>query len=439
MGSFSWWTESQLADLATKLNPSEIAHVREMSSGTVAETLRTFCKSFDDHMVNRVLEGLRASILSDMTVPVTGGIASLQTMIQTVNSDTKSLLEHTQKLPEAIESYRTRPQPAAKVGQNGENQVSDILRTKYRNVEDTSGKTASGDFRVDGRLMIEVKNYRGQVPQAQYDKFIRDVTYSREVTCAMYISSNGVVGGYTSPLHYTVRRIDCSRSIPIAIVSGFEPDLILNTCQLLLAHADVLDNISAAGEVNKSARGEISQMIQECVSDLRDLVTTRDSIQELGEIVSKRLVKISVDLGDLERRFQMRLSKVRSRLSDLLTPEETTSSAVDGSSEAVTKIVTGCKVDRPLAVKFVTSILAARPPGVPQVTYSLRSVNFGGFALHFTSNATSVRLPQSQLTRKRVLELIDVFSTRDYLATPSYFEIPLNEATISDITRICSE
>lgn len=453
----TWWTEDQLATLATRLDPSCLEYIRGMSIDNIISSLRAIAMNAVSPMdaklatlhasIQSDIQSVRNGVLTDLVTtlgnPTLGGIERIQTLIGGIDQTAKSLLEHTQKLPEAIELHKTRPKVAAKIGQIGEAYVADILKSKYSDVTMTTGKTASGDIRVNKRLMVEIKMYKTPVPLKEYDKFVRDIVFCKEVTCAMFVTNTALSSpDYKTPLHYMVKRVDSNRVIPVAIVTGAESQLILNTSELLLTHSEILDSISSTGEVNKTAKSEISQLIFDATADLKDIVSTRETLMELSLTVTKSIQRASADLCELERKFHLKLVHMRNKLNDILDSDaRNTVNFPICDDSTIDTMLNGCRKSKSEAQRILREAIRRaapfNPPPIGPIGYTSKYVSMGTFSLHFTVSNTTFRLPAVSMSRSQKYELMELFTTRDHSVTPDHIEITLDESSVDDIIRHC--
>lgn len=462
--SMTWWTEAQHDAMAAKLSPGELEYVLGMSPDNIITILRTSAAaaivttspleakiqaqiSAIQTTIQSDLQSIRHGVLTDVVNvlgnPVAGGMAQIQALVGGVDRTIHTVLEHTQRLPEAIELHKTRPKTSARVGQIGESAVADILKAKYQDVEMTTGKTASGDIRVNKKLMVEIKTYKNPVPLKEYDKFVRDIIFSKEVTCALFVTSTNISSpDYRTPLHYMVKRIDSNRIVPVAIITGIDEQLILSTCELLLTHSEVLENISSASEVNKTAKSELAQLIFDATADLRDIVSSRESLHELSAVNSRTIQKISADLCELERKFHLKLIHMRNKLNDICSDEgRNIISSPDTDDETLTTMLSGCRKYKVEAYKILKEAFrraaAFNPPPIGPIGYTNKYVSLGTFTVHFTATCTSFRVPVVSMSRAQKYELMEMFASRDYNVTSEHIEIVVDESSADDIIRYC--
>lgn len=443
--SSAWWTPNQLDTIRKSLTSDEYNLISTMSTENIVHILKTTAQVMLSSPLDAKLSGLRTSIISDLVntlgTPITTSVGQLQATLQTIDTKTTELITQTQRLPEAIETHRLRPRASAHVGKLGESDIVDILKTKYQDVVTTASKTAAGDIRVNKRLLVEVKTYKTPVPLKEYDKFIRDIVFSKEVACAMFISTTPVASpDINTPLHYMVKRLDSNRVIPVAIVTGVNPHTILTTTQLLLTHADALDSINGCGEINKTLANEILQLVFDATADIRDLVAARESLSELNSNVTRTIQLVTNDLCELERKFHLRLITIKNKILDMCGEEPTLLRPL-GSPEGteldatLDKLLVGCHVSKVEARRVMKAVITKLPGVSPK--HTSKYVSLGNISLHFAASSTTFRLLTGSITRAKVYELMDIFSTRSYIMAPTHLDITLDDTSVDDIITHC--
>ena len=127
------------------------------------------------------------------------------------------------------------------IGQFGENIVDDVLSEfKDMSIVNSTKKNTSGDFVINGNIIIEVKNYTKSVPTSEIEKLKRDIGANIGIKAAIFIAFGSAITGHK---RYDIEYFG---QVPILFVPNASREGIMWAVILanLLARRAVLCDIS---------------------------------------------------------------------------------------------------------------------------------------------------------------------------------------------------
>lgn len=202
-------------------------------------------------------------------------------------------------------------------GKLAEQFIVDMLRDKFGkdSVADTSKTSKAGDITlvVGGmRTMIEIKNYRSKVSQAEVEKFQRDL-WVRKPHAGLFISLNTEITGIDDEFYIRYERCEGS-IIPCIYMVGRLSDTVYRA--VLLLRQVVL---SKQHLLNDVCRGEVLTGKIDAISDATTALTRyRNDMSENMTAIQKMMCKNWQDITSAECVIRDSVSAI----TEQLTPEE---------------------------------------------------------------------------------------------------------------------
>lgn len=167
---------------------------------------------------------------------------------------------------------------STKIGQIGETTVESILTESFPTYE-FSHREQGGDFILKSpshKFAVEVKNYSRPVPQAEIDKFIRDI---KTLDCdGIFISKGGICG----KTNFSFENVD---GYFIIYIIGFDKTYILAAHSLLLNLPRNSQNIKQFTD----------EEIENIINDYHKMEQTKNMIIQNAQNILNVAMKISFD------------------------------------------------------------------------------------------------------------------------------------------------
>jgi len=213
---------------------------------------------------------------------------------------------------------------SAEKGQIGEDKVLSILKSKFT-VEKVSDQARSGDIHLihkpvglpEIRLLIEVKNYKRDVPKAEVDKFIRDINSDSRLYGAVFISLNTKISGEDySPLE--IKDLDVAgRKVFTAYVVGDNSELLCGSVALLLAQIQQHLRFVKSFEQFQAARyTKLYSCANKAFQTLQGFNQQRQLLIQSRDAAHKSLTGVIDGLSSLETILRQHLDKLLFRLHE---------------------------------------------------------------------------------------------------------------------------
>lgn len=213
---------------------------------------------------------------------------------------------------------------SAEKGQIGEDKVLQILKTKFT-VEKVSDQARSGDIHLihkpvnspEIRLLIEVKNYKRDVPKAEVEKFTRDINSDSRLHGALFISLNTKLSGENlSPLE--IRDIDVAgRKVFTAYVVGDNTELICGAAALVLAQIQQHLRFVKSFEQLQAARyTKLYSCANKAFQTLQGFNQQRQLLIQYRDQTHKSLTSVVDGLSSLESVLHSNLNKLLYKLHE---------------------------------------------------------------------------------------------------------------------------
>lgn len=218
------------------------------------------------------------------------------TVIAQPNNDSDDDIElsdnttHTYSFEEAL-AYSS-----AKIGQMGENEIFESLAARFKFVEKTCYKPHSGDITIkcdQWKVMAEVKSYSAYVPQAQIDKFKRDLRETG-AQAGLFISIRSRIVRMHDDILLTHEHI--GRFVPVIYLimptSAMVNTAVVLLCQLLGA-LEYINSVAAAHEEGIQKLLSIDGIHQDISASRQKL------LDSLGDFTNK-ITTIAGDISNSE-------------------------------------------------------------------------------------------------------------------------------------------
>jgi hypothetical protein len=186
-------------------------------------------------------------------------------------------------------------------GSEGESLVFEYLEKnlpKIYKVVQVNSTGRSGDIVVtcvenNVRLMIDVKNYTGNVPTKEVDKFIRDIEH-RNYDAAILLSLNSRVTGYKAIEFDTVRTPQ--RTVHFGVVVSSSQAVLLEMLELLFAMNEL--RLSTLGDNHEwmiERFGDLEAVAQKIGETRKTLAGAVHTLQQMFNTATEDMIHIELD------------------------------------------------------------------------------------------------------------------------------------------------
>lgn len=279
-------------------------------------------------------EVVAARTLGTPVTPGTVGTLSAQSLA--LRDSIQSSIDQLQiTIMDQMARDRIRSQENAPVrGGAAEDVIESILSTQW-NYERTSSKPHEADFSVrmtlpesskSYRVIIDVKNYRGAIPSAEYDKFLYDIdnTHARG---GIYFAFSGKITGRTRAID-----IDYKGSVPIIIVQNSAPETIHIALYLLQAHFILQERVAHAPDAIDF--DEIEYYAHQAVDQTNALDIAKRHLADVATRNIAELSKIQMELESVSIGLRLHLSKIVQNMDYSLGTDVHEQIATDASRAA---------------------------------------------------------------------------------------------------------
>lgn len=186
------------------------------------------------------------------------------------------------------ESLIARTQNSTIIGQVGENFTLCELNRRFpqAEIEDTHKQTGRGDFILKERdfsMLIETKNYKGNVTKPEIEKFYKDIDTNHDINCGILISlKSGICS--RADFHLEVRdkkpilflhHISSNmENLSLAVILF---KLILSTDSIDLSRKEIEDKLKNSIPVIKRNWNKMRQQIKKFEQDMIECIADQES------------------------------------------------------------------------------------------------------------------------------------------------------------------
>lgn len=194
---------------------------------------------------------------------------------------------------------RLNTKKTADLGKMGEEYVYEVVSRRY-NVENVSKTGGRGDMILDGRILLEVKNYSSVVPTKEVTKYISDVS-STSLSGGLMLSLNtDITGKGGFKIEWQSRG---KGEVPLLYVRSSDERVILSSLEMLNALIEWSERRLLTADDN----------IYETLSMLeRRMKELSDSMSPLIEMINRQRRESNMN-------YEKLLSEVESRRVEILS------------------------------------------------------------------------------------------------------------------------
>lgn len=196
-------------------------------------------------------------------------------------------------------------------GAKAEDQVERALRGKYRYIRN-SKQSHSGDFMVDieiaGKrysILFEIKNYRGNIPSKEYDKFIEDLD-RLGVDAGVYFAYSGYITGEPRSLSVSGGG---ARNVPIALVQNNGVGIIDAVIDLLRVHIALDCSNSRIADID-----EIRSNAMQAMDIVNKLCGVKQNLFTISHRINGDLIGACLDVGSAIDSLRLHLNMIYDRI-----------------------------------------------------------------------------------------------------------------------------
>src|SRR3989344_1386024 len=186
---------------------------------------------------------------------------------------------------------------SVELGQIGEDYVRRIIEKKYK-LEDTRHTGGKGDYCVENKIIVEVKNYSGPVPTREIEKFRRDMIQTNKRGGIMISLGSPIMGKRNFKIEWEKRR---KSEVPLLYIRTKEEELILTSIEILLVNIDVIEKKELECDVReleilKTVIENMRKVIEDIDPMIEDhnkiVVETRKSHEKMIEKLETHRIEI---------------------------------------------------------------------------------------------------------------------------------------------------
>ena len=225
--------KQNFTDKPEKIEKEKIINVNNIPDKYATVEKNNFDKFFDVAM-NSEVEKIN-NIRDDIKLTVHEGF-----------SHTQEKLGKIEQTIDKIEKLFDKPK---KKGNIAENMIFSDLSYVFSNVKDVSGIPHSGDFWVEDKVLIDIKNYTSTVPTTEVVKIKDDICKNDNIYCGILISINSDISKHHI---FDIEKIKDNKYL----IYAPQPEniIILVRCALVVASIvskEKIDNIKSTIELIK--------------------------------------------------------------------------------------------------------------------------------------------------------------------------------------------
>jgi hypothetical protein len=196
---------------------------------------------------------------------------------------------------------------AAFIGQKGETDVRELLRkTNLWILEEKKTKSKSGDIRAKPSsdplcpiypLMVEVKNYKNNIPYSEVEKFHRDLHNNIEYSMGLFISIDRKICNIDSSIYYETKLINGKYRF-LVYLSFVDEKIIKVVSEVLMFQ------FSNSKKLNESDLVQINQII-DSINNFHSLKIQLESMKGNVDNMIRLVDKIYFEMDMATKKLQI--------------------------------------------------------------------------------------------------------------------------------------
>jgi hypothetical protein len=317
-------------------------------------------------------------------------------------------------------------------GQIGEAHVESILRKHFgNNVENVTKTSKSGDLTLNfmhKKLIVEVKNYKNDVPSSEVEKFQRDLA-TTNASCGVFISLNSQISTIREDFIIRYENIE-SRVVPaIYMVSNEEKAIVsaVNIVSQLVKATDVLIN-------DIYSRDKVLELTYEASEALDNFARSRNDLQTNIGAVTTILNKTTVGFIGAEVTLRKAVDGIKSELYGNKV-------IAGGEIETELSRILDEKGYKPQTRLHIAKIVSAVEFTIPKHNLTISSWKNSarkythiqsGISLNFLQSKVQVNIPRNKVSWNNIQELL----TTKKASVDDNVNADLDEQTVTIIEKI---
>lgn len=331
----------------------------------------------------------------------------------------------------------TTPTPASTssshaLGRIGETSVLASVRRVWPTARDVSTRAHSGDIMIvtaDGRICVEVKNYRMTVPAAQVDKFRADMD-TLGAAAGLFVSVASPIAGIEATPLQIVWESRAGRFIPHAYMTMPSSAEIVNACSIL---QQLIGAIAYANALIRE-REDAYRALADVADAVDGLAIVRSSFAGVIGGITSKLASVAGDLRCAEMDIRMKTQIACSAL-DIVT-------AADDSGEQIfadPKFIAYGDATKNAIRGIVAHIAARTPAAAGTATWTVRGGaylhKFSGVVLKLLMRDAKICIGCSEMAGDSIIAMLRDFP-RDAAARDGALMIDIGPETIARVLAL---
>jgi len=233
------------------------------------------------------------------------------------------VIEAAHAIPPPIDDQQRYSKVSTIKGLQAENEFEDLcikaLPDNYI-IENVAKKSKTGDFvieRVDEstghgkyKMLVDVKNYKHNVPSKEIEKFYRDIECNQSTDCGMLISYFSRFSGIRSSFKFEEKLIN-NQKIPILYLQSNDPQIIIESIKFMFCISAIKRQC-----YNPNAKWEcILQQIHNLEDTLDAMSRMRSNLLEFKLNIEKQFLGIMSELTTIEYCMKTQINTITTMLA----------------------------------------------------------------------------------------------------------------------------
>lgn len=208
---------------------------------------------------------------------------------------------------------------SSELGKDGELEAYNILNNHFDSVIDMHDKAHNGDYVVNDKVLIEVKNYTRTVPTKEVEKFKKD------------LSSTGKLGGVFWSLNVPIANmgdmkhtmhIINGKEIPVIYINTKSKEVITMAIEMILIEIKSKEMINITNEKEEQKMNEklmmkmdiIKGRMNELEQNMKTIITLRNMVKKMSEQFTNSIENILMEITTLEGTSKTNITIINQQL-----------------------------------------------------------------------------------------------------------------------------
>jgi hypothetical protein len=196
------------------------------------------------------------------------------------------------------------------LGQQGENYAYNILSENFENVIDIHNKGHSGDYIINDKILIEIKNYATNVPKKEIEKFKKDLESTKKEAGVFWSLKSAISNiGNFKIIDHTIN----GKTIPIIYINTDQDNIIILAIKLLIYKIEI-NRMMPDANINI---GIIIDRINELEQNLNLLITMRNAVKKMSENTRNSIDEILMQITTLEGTTKTNIEIIKKEINKI--------------------------------------------------------------------------------------------------------------------------